>query len=147
MEDAITLKFVTFAGLKKRLEGMFGKDAAALMLFEAGKECGKRSAIRTSKVTGKKGEDLLKEMGELKKSENWCIVNFNDLDLKQRKGTVFVNNSFEALGYGSSAEPVCHFLRGYLSGVLSQICGADMVLIEGKCLAKGDRYCEFHVGD
>lgn len=145
--EAIILKYATFAELKKKLEYMFTKSAAAVMLFEAGRECGKRSAARASKGTKKNGEALLREIRDLKKRENWCIVDFGDFDLKRGKGIVHINNSFEALGYGSSTEPVCHFLRGYLSGALSYICGADIVLIESKCLAKGDRYCEFRTGD
>ena len=113
------------------------------MLYEAGCECGKRSASRAAKESGKSGGNLLGEIRKIKRKENWCRVDFNGFDVGKRTGLVVVNDSFEALGYGSSKNPVCHFLRGYFSGILSYVCGGDVVLNETKCIAKGDHYCEF----
>jgi len=145
-EPFIYFRMLTFTELEKRLETMFRKDVAATILFEAGRACGKRSASRASGESKKSGDSLLEQIRKIKRDENWCKVDFDSFDVGRRAGVVTVNDSFEGLSYGSSREPVCHFLRGYFSGVLSHVCGADVVLIETKCIAKGDHYCELQAG-
>ena len=36
-----------------------------------------------------------------------------------------------------------HFLRGIIGGVVSEIVGKEVTVYETKCIARGDRYCEF----
>ena len=58
-------------------------------------------------------------------------------------------NSFEAelhVKAGLEAtEPVCHTLCGFASGALSYEFGASLMVIETKCVAKGDPSCEFEI--
>ena len=37
------------------------------------------------------------------------------------------------------------FLRGAIAGFASKVTGRDVVVVETKCIAKGDSYCEFEV--
>ncbi|MEM2851395.1 MAG: V4R domain-containing protein [Candidatus Bathyarchaeia archaeon] len=141
-ERFIRLRISTFAEFKKRLETLFGKDAAATILFEAGRACGKRSALRVSSGSKKDVNSILEQIRKIKRDEKWCKVDFNRFDIERGAGVVIMKDSFEGLGYSNPGEPVCHFLRGYFSGVLSYLCKADIVLIEVKCIAKGDPYCE-----
>ncbi len=142
-KEAIILRNVTFATIHKRFEEIFGEGPAAFIMFEAGRVCGKRSIERLADVTKVIGRRLLIEVERLKKDEGWCLMDFGKLNLKTGKGVIIVKDSFEALGYGSSQRPICQFLRGFLSAVISYVLKRDVVLMETKCLAKGDPYCEF----
>lgn len=57
--------------------------------------------------------------------------------------------SFEAAlhvqQYGISEECVCHMLCGFASGALSYEYGKSIIVLERKCVAKGDAVCEFEV--
>ena len=57
--------------------------------------------------------------------------------------------SFEAAlhlqRYGLSNECVCHMLCGFASGALSYEYGQSIIVLERKCVAKGDAVCEFEV--
>lgn len=142
-KKAIIMRNITFAEIKKGLEEKFGKSVSSLILFEAGVACGRRSASRISSESEITGGKLLEEISRLKLDEGWCEVSFDEFDLESGEGRVVVSDSFEALGYGESTEPVCHFLRGYFSGVLSFTLKSNIVLMEEKCIAKKDQQCVF----
>lgn len=142
-KQAIIIRNVTFGEIKKELEKMYGDGPASLMLFEAGKACGKRSAWRVATEYGVKGHGILVKIEEIKRQEGWGTVDFRGLDLATRSGKIILLDSFEALGHGESQKPVCSFLRGYLSGVLTFVSGAEVALDELDCIAKGDDTCRF----
>jgi len=91
--------------------------------------------------------DVLEAISKTKRAEGWGKICFKGLAVEKGKvkGRIVVEGSFEAKGYGKSTIPVCHFLRGYLAGVLSTILATRVEILETKCLAKGDDYCEFQV--
>ncbi|MEM2851230.1 MAG: V4R domain-containing protein [Candidatus Bathyarchaeia archaeon] len=142
---AFVMRNITFADLKKGLESTFTPSAAAVILYQAGMICGRRSAERLMKQLGLRNEALLNAIVKLKKREGWASINFKKVNLKEKLGSVIVKNSFEAEGYGKSDTPVCHFLRGYLAGVLSQALNTEINLTETACTAKGDPNCEFQI--
>lgn len=47
--------------------------------------------------------------------------------------------------FGKNREPVCHFLAGYLRGVLTATFNKEYTVSETLCLAKGDGRCVFEV--
>lgn len=142
-KDAVILRNVAFAAIQQRLKEILGESPAALILFEAGKGYGRRSIERLASEAKVDGKALLAKVEKLKKAEGWGSISFGKFGLKAKAGLIVVEGSFEALGHGSSTQPVCQFLRGYLSSVVSYVLGEETVLIETKCLAKGDPYCEF----
>jgi len=40
-------------------------------------------------------------------------------------------------------QPCCNFLRGFLSGFLSELFEKSITITEEKCAGKGDEHCEF----
>jgi bacteriochlorophyll 4-vinyl reductase len=142
---AFIMRNITFADLKKGLEETFTPSAAAVILYKAGMACGRRSAERVVKHLKLRDETLLNAIVKLKVKEGWGSINFENLNLKKKLGNIIVKNSFEAEGYGKSDMPVCHFLRGYLAGVLSVALNTEINLIETACTAKGDPNCEFQI--
>ena len=143
--EAIVMRSVTFGDLKRALEERFGKSVAEFILFDAGFSCGVRSADRLSKHFNVTGRDLLKKVEAHKKGEGWCELSFEEFNHLRPSGRILAKNSFEAKGYGRSDRPICHFLRGFLSGVVSYVTGVKVVLTEVRCLALGNEWCEFRV--
>jgi len=143
--EAIIMRNVSFGDLKKALEERFSKSVAEFILFDVGFSCGLRSASRISNEFNITGRDLLKKVEQYKEEDRWCRLSFDEFNHVKPSGRIVVRDSFEAKGYGRSDRPVCHFLRGFLSGVVSYVTGVKVVLTEAKCLALGEEYCEFRV--
>jgi hypothetical protein len=140
--EAFIMHMITFADLKKGLEKEFS-TGATIILYIQGKNCGKRSCRR---LMGKYRDKtkLLNIVTEYKKSEKWGVIEFS-VDLEKGEGNIIVRESFEAKQYGYSPVPVCHFLRGYLAGVLGEIMGKDITVIETECIARGSQFCLFEI--
>ena len=76
-----------------------------------------------------------------------CTLSELTIDRPSHGLMAVVEDNFEAMqsDHGSD-RPVCHFLRGLLSGVASRILEVpDLVCDERTCQAKGEKECEFHV--
>ncbi|MEM2210972.1 MAG: V4R domain-containing protein [Nitrososphaerales archaeon] len=139
--EAFIMRVITFTDIKKAIEERYNPSGAAVIFYDMGKGCGKRSVKRfMSKYKDK--VKLLNAIAKHKKYEGWGGVEFK-IDLKKQIGEVIVSNSFEAKQYGASSNPVCYFFKGYLSGVLSEVLERDVNLIEEECIAKGDKVCRF----
>jgi predicted hydrocarbon binding protein len=139
---AFIMRLVTFTDFKKCLEETFG-SGATVIFYEVGKGCGRRSCNRLTRKYPEK-EKLFKALARYKRNERWGKIRFQ-LDLKLGTGRIIVADSFEAKQYGQSEKPVCHFLRGYLEGFLTQAYNKPLKVIEVRCFAQGDRLCEFLV--
>jgi len=134
---------ITFSDLQKRLESLLSVSAASVLLVEVGRECGVRSCVRIKEKYGIEGVELLAAITKLKREEAWGEFDFKGIDPEQKRGHVIVRECFEAKEYGRSTLPVCHFVKGYLQGVLSTVLKQGVILEEVLCLAKGDAHCEF----
>ncbi len=72
---------------------------------------------------------------------------FKDYDLimfNSKRGNI-VLHVYESVECSSSSgrETSSHFLRGIIGGIVSEIVGKEVTVYETKCIARGDRYCEF----
>ncbi len=45
--------------------------------------------------------------------------------------------------YGKANKPQSHLVRGFISGLLSEFFGTEVLAFEVKCIAEGNEYCEF----
>lgn len=145
--EAIIMQVTTFVEFKKRLEEVFSPSASAVILFEAGKACGREFCIRVQGLYRPINEiDLLIWIAKFMKAGNWGEATFKALGSgSSHWGDIIIKGSFEAKRYGKVQTPICHFLRGFLSGVLSVVKGREVILIETKCIAKGDEWCDFQI--
>jgi len=143
-DSALIMRGMTFADLQKKLEELF-ETGAELILYEAGRSCGRRSCHRIKRRYGLKGMDLLEAVRQIKRAEGWGEVDFSNFELDRVRGSIIVRRCFEAVNYGKSDRPVCHFMRGYLEGVLEETLGKIVRLMEVRCAATGQEYCEFRV--
>lgn len=141
-----------FLALKNNLINNIGSDKTKGFLFRFGKEFGLESAKNyflkgtREKTVGKMHARLghVKDVtftGEIVKHSDGSI------ECKEARGKWV--GSFEAelhvKNYGLATECVCHTLCGFASGALSYEFGESLIVIEAKCVAKGDPCCEYEV--
>jgi predicted hydrocarbon binding protein len=142
-KKSFSFQFVTFNDLVSALELIFSPSAASVILFTAAVKCGSRSYNRMKKEFGTK-EEALQRLSELKRKENWGKLNFRDVDFVNGSGKVVVVDSFETMPRKTKKEqPCCNFLRGFLSGFLSELFEKSITITEEKCAGTGDENCEF----
>ena len=138
-----SFQFVTFNDMVSALELIFSPSAASVILFTAAVKCGAQSYNRMKKEFGTK-EEALRHLSELKKKENWGTLTFRDVDFVDGSGKVIAADAFETMARKTKREqPCCNFLRGFLSGFLSELFEKSITITEEKCAGKGDEHCEF----
>jgi len=72
-------------------------------------------------------------------------VELVSLDRRACSARVRVWDSFECELFKGSTSPSSHFVRGIIAGWLSAYFGWEVYAEETKCIARGDRHCEFRV--
>jgi len=141
-ESRLVMSIATFTDFKKVLEKVFD-TGATVILYEAGVGCGRLAYRRIAgRISGK--EEILEAFMNLKSEENWGKMTFK-LNLEYGKGYVIVKDSFESRFYGFSSTPTCHYIRGYLTGFLSEFFGRKVEVKEIRCVSMGHKNCIFEV--
>jgi len=146
-KNSFSFQFVTFNDLVSALELIFSPSAASVILFTAAVKCGTQSYNRMKKKFGTK-EEALRRLSELKRKENWGKLTFRDVDFVNGSGKVVVADALETMarkaeGGREAGQPCCNFLRGFLTGFLSELFERSLTVTEEKCARKGDEHCEF----
>ena len=148
-KESFSFQFVTFNDLVSALELIFSPSAASVILFTAAVKCGTQSYDRIKEEFGTR-EEALRLLSELKGKENWGNLTFRDVDFVNGTGKVIVVDAFETMARKAkgqeTGQPCCNFLRGFLSGFLSELFEKTLTVTEEKCAGKGDEYCEFIFG-
>ncbi|RLG75354.1 MAG: hypothetical protein DRO23_04285 [Thermoprotei archaeon] len=90
-------------------------------------------------------EEILKASLEYLKYLNL----FKDYSIKffsliNNAASIKIYDSFECENVKSD-KPVSHFLRGILGGILFTIFRKEITVYETKCIAKGDKFCEYTI--
>jgi predicted hydrocarbon binding protein len=143
--------------LHKEFQDIQG-DVSGTIIYNAAKKHGKifvKQALEhtlSGKIVHKMGISNMKAF-HIKLIENGLFQcgfgrsKIMEYDINKGKFVMRLYNSFEAYGwlelYKKSRHPVCHAIRGFLAGAASFMCNYDIDCKETKCLAKGDKYCEF----
>ncbi len=119
-------------------------EGAAVLLYEAGKDAGKTWISRFHDEWGLREaeNEFIQATEEFYAELGWGKFS---IDIEHR--TIRIENSFIARGYGNrgAKKPVCHFLCGYNASLITELINKEVDVEERKCMAKGDRYCEFCV--
>jgi len=146
-KKSFSFEFVTFNDMVSALELIFSPSAASVILFTAAVRCGVQSYNRMKKEFETK-EEALRILSDLKREENWGKLSFRDVDFVNGSGKIIVDDAFETVARraakgGEASQPCCNFLRGFLSGFLSELFEKSITVTEEKCVGKGDENCEF----
>ncbi len=145
--DSFSFQFVTFDDFVSALELIFSPSAASVILFTAAVRCGAQSYSRMKNEFRTK-EEALRRLSELKRKENWGKLTFSDVDFANGSGTVIVADALETMaqkleGDLEAGQLGCDFLRGFLTGFLSELLEKSVTVSEEKCVGNGDKHCEF----
>jgi len=123
-----------------------GSGASAL-LYSGGTEAGHAEYAFVEENLGPASqEDLVKALGDHLKLGGLC----SSVDLQVDRESVQVRavalDTCESRSMHGQGKPVCHFLRGLLGGVSSNLLGVpDLVADETSCVAAGADACRFLV--
>lgn len=102
-----------------------------------------RLAIKVIRLFSKRkiGEIFLEQFYE----RGYGLAEIMEFDAKNQKVKLMVKNSFIATGYSRTKEPVCYSVAGIFAGAGDVLFSRRMECEETKCIAKGDKHCEFEI--
>jgi len=132
-----------FGSYVKRLIEVLG-DVAFPILYNLGRAEAEYMWKRMSSEGGSK-EDVLKILQETYRASGWGIIEFGEINYKEGRTNVKIRQHVVPESLGKSNRPVCHDIRGYLTGIFSEYFGRKISATEVKCMATGDEYCEFEI--
>ncbi|MEM2928321.1 MAG: V4R domain-containing protein [Nitrososphaerota archaeon] len=143
----ITIRTKTFAILLNSMKSTIGEEEAKALLYEAFIDIGRDKAKVIYRKWKEKGKLFLKKLMEFYDSRGcgWFKLENMDIDYEKLEGYIRIKQSFIAEEYEKSEKPVCDPLAGYFVGLFKEIFKKEFVCKEIKCIAKGDRYCEFKI--
>lgn len=156
MSDEFAFPLYVFPGVRSiimleldfqgMIRGMYSKlgDSAAVFLYHLAYPGGKSFANYLSKRLKLKGKELLKEILKIYQAGGWARVELVEYDPHTMKIVLRLYDSIECKLFKSS-KPMSQLIRGHLSGLLSSLLKTNVRVVEKKCIAKGDPYCEFYV--
>ncbi len=146
-ERIITMRAKTIVNLQKAIESIVGEEEAKSLLYEAFMEAGRETAKVIYKKWKEKGKIFLKKLLEFYDSKGcgWFKLENIDTDYEKLEGYIRIKQSFIAEEYGKSNKTVCDPLAGYFVGLFEEIFKKEFMCKEIKCIAKGDKYCEFKI--
>jgi predicted hydrocarbon binding protein len=136
----------TIVGFQKTIEQHSRKDARDA-LFQGGYQGGYLSAKRFKEMQNLSDRQTIRFMMAMGAEIGWGQFELIEHDFKKLKLNVRVENSAFAEAYGDATEGVCHLINGVLSGLATVLFGRNCMGAETKCLAKGDKYCVFHISE
>ena len=134
----------TLLAFQKAAENEIGEKASQI-LFQSGFAGGSLSSKKYREVFSLSDEEIISFMIEMGSQIGWGRFELEKFDPMERQLMINVFHSPFAEAYGSSSFPVCHFIRGVLSGMASMIFGGEIEVKELSCLAKGDPCCRFKI--
>ena len=139
--DGFFVYFQMLVEMKKALQEVFASGAFVIIATMA-KPCGRWLC---KNFIGKSAslEEVLEKFSGLMSDMNWGEFSFSQLDFKNGAGMVAVRNCFESRKMKGAAKPCCHFLANFIAGFLSELFAKNIIVVERKCIAKGDEHCEF----
>ncbi len=125
-----------FMKIQKTLEASLGQSSAKV-LHTAGEEFGhKYMEITRQENNDITVQDLLTEL----EITDFVKARFNSESMRFE-----VLDSPIALNYGESEKPVCHFLTGFFTGIVSEYYGKPVAYEETSCEAMGEDVCVFEL--
>ncbi|WP_197046686.1 XylR N-terminal domain-containing protein [Oceanobacillus salinisoli] len=150
-ERIISITTNTIGTLRKELVDTIGQDRTKGFLLRYGWHAGATDARKMITYFGEQAEELTRAGPKMHVLHGWTedidiLINNIDYDYKKLQLKAIWKKSYEAEEYkntfGESNHTVCHTMAGYASGYLSTILNHQVIVVEEKCEAKGDDYCQ-----
>lgn len=144
---AILVRSRTLTEIEESIARTLGPKASSILLW-AGWEVGRSDAKWLTSIIGvKQVQFRLETLLNVRQSAGWGVFEIQNLDDKTISGKIVVDNSIETIEKrAASPEPICHLMKGYLAGALSEIFQKPLDVTETRCKAQGFGTCEFEFG-
>jgi predicted hydrocarbon binding protein len=137
--DCLIIGGAAIRAWAKVTEQVLGFGARVIMI-EAGKKAGEQFADSLLKQ-GLKPEEMEDALKLFLTRCGWGKVRAK-IHIKKQTAVFRIWNSVTSR-QTNTQKPTCHFISGYLAGVLTVVFGKNVECLETKCAAKKDEYCEF----
>jgi len=129
------------SGVFEKVKEVYGTGGEALLYhigYALGEIAGRKYA--PEELT----EDFIREDLLAFQAYGWGVLEIVKIDLEEPEVIIRLYDLFESAHVrGRKDKPHCHFVRGFLAGLLTVFLNTKMIVVELKCIAKGDPYCEF----
>jgi len=139
----IAIGSLGWANLEKELTSTF-VSGAAVILQRMGYSYG-RYLGRVAKSEQKTERELLEALQNFSRESGWGELVLNGGDLSGGQARLVLRDCIFCLHIEEASEPVCYMLTGLIGGVADEIMGTTHRVLEEKCVAKGDAFCEVMV--
>lgn len=130
-----------FEGMRQMLQSSYD-----LIWYNAGEHAGEAEGRRLKKAMTKMGpEGFLHLITDLYTNLGWGKTTFRNLDLNG-KSVIILTRSNPLTREVTSAQPVCHYIKGFYRGFCTVVFQSDQVTVEEiSCEAMGAEHCEFRL--
>lgn len=142
---AIIMPIEIFGSLFEEIEKTLMPSGFAAVFYNAGKKSGAYIAELFSKKYGLKGQELISAFIQSTKATGWGQIEELKLDSNRPFGKVRIRRCFETIPSSSNKNRECHWTRGVIAGLLSDVAGKPLDAVELKNASSGDGTCEFEV--
>jgi predicted hydrocarbon binding protein len=137
----ILMRVEAFHGMKREVGKALG-TGAYVVCYLAGKGAGKSMArLMQEKIKSNSLQEVCTEIAKVYERCGWgrlqLVVPRQELD--EFRIRIYDN----ALVKRDSQASSCHFIRGFLEGILEHLVQKHVKSEETMCMAKGDSHCEF----
>jgi len=139
----LALGSVGWATLEKELTSTFVSGAAVIlqrMGYSYGRYLGK---VARAQMKGR--QDALQALQMFAKESGWGELALSGGDLGSGQARLVLRNCVFCLHIKEASEPVCYVVAGLIGGVADEVIQATHRVLEERCVAKGDAYCEIVV--
>jgi predicted hydrocarbon binding protein len=140
--QAIILSGPDFEGMIKGLYEKFG-DIFSVYLYHLAYYGGKAMAKILVRELGLTGESLLREAIKIYMAYGLGRMELVKYTEDSSKIEIRLHNSIECSVFKGRGRVSSNFIRGHLDGLINGLFSKNIKLVEVKCIAKGDKYCEF----
>jgi len=145
---SVVIRADVMSSMLNRIKGIFGAEGKAgqALVYGMGEAAG-RAAYKG--VSAQLSDEVLRSHFEdemfLYMAQGWGEVRVASLDMDRGTARVQFLNSFECSDPKRNSNSSCDFIRGHLTGLLSETFGKRVVVSETMCTARGDSCCQFDI--
>ena len=124
-------------------------EALKAILWHQGVEVGRRVVKSFKELYGMRTyHEFIKILQAKTMSLGWCRIHVAYEHLQEHKFVLRLYNNWECeiiKSWGIKDKPQSMFIRGILTGMFQEVFNERFNVIETKCIAMGEPYCEFYI--
>lgn len=145
----IAVPVTVFTVLRRELEKEVGTLPAVRALHHAGYEAGTAAAGSLtgrgrSDISGLRSREFWDRVERFFQRRGWGTLGHDDAH--PGVGVLRTEDWVEARGDETDPEGSCSFSTGFLAGLLSEVSGRPVAVLETSCRSRGDDACRFAFG-